>query len=1046
MSQFNFSQKKDTIWISASAGTGKTWSLTNRVMSLLLQNVAPEKILCITFTNNAAFEMSERISSAVCELLCLEEKEFICKAQTDYHLDLTADYESAISVLLNLLDKPGSLRIHTIHSFCLDLVKSHPFELGLRPGFGIMSELALKQAVRQAFEQVILNLDEENNPLLEVISTRFKETRLQEELERAICQGGKLKRGFKVGELTSNLHHLKGQVRALQNQFIDIVTEFCDELLKTDISQNMAVVRKLLEWHMQDREQKQDNFTVLREIFLTKDGELRKSLLTKQLKEDYESLGEKITEHQQLVFKLCKKTEQLEDDFYSEAMLIFLGKALKAYSSLKNQMNLVDFDDIIKLADELLSKNEFSNWVLYKLDYKFDHVLVDEAQDTNHQQWKIIQKICEEFYSSNQLRWERSLFVVGDNKQSIFGFQGSDPDCFDHYANYYQNKIAGNLNTNFQTVRLKKSFRSSRAVIDLVNHLFAPYFTEADQGEELHEIHHDAKGLVELWPLFTGDGEQEAEKKLASSIAHTISEWLAKGRCIASTGKVVKAKDIMILVKTRGVLYKEIIKALNEYNIPNSGEDRFEINEHLFFKDLIACAQFALFPEDDLICATLLRSPFIEIDDQLLENLCVGRTRPLYQLIENDVLSLLLANKHQSPKDFFYSLIFTYQHKYLPYYGATLKNLINQFSGLIDEFEKSNVISMELFVDWVLKNKFEIKKDQDFKLDEVKIITTHSSKGLEAEIVFFPDTTGAENDKSKLIEVEEEIYYSLNSTTEGSLLAIQRLENNKKQKEESIRLLYVGLTRAAKELYIMGATNRATIKEDCWYSIIEGSFKEIAQYDQGKYRLGENDYRYYSKAEKKELPSNPFLSLQNKNIPTKILNIMPSREVNFESISPFDERYLSLERGSQVHGLMSVYPGDKKSKDQSLAFLKALYPLAASSLDFEKIDEFYAKLAGQKIYYEVNFIDLETSGISGVGRLYKGSIDMLTLEDGNVTIYEFKSNKDVPLDRAFLPEIYKNQMQNYCNITQKHFLSYQVKAQFFWLYNGLVSDFAINSS
>jgi ATP-dependent helicase/nuclease subunit A len=1034
MSQFSCTKKNESTWISASAGTGKTWSLTHRVLSLLVQNVHPEKILCITFTNNAAFEMQERITSGAIELLSLSHDDFLKRISYMYTLDAPLDYERATNSLLSILDNPGSIRIHTIHSFCLEIVQSHPFEIGIRPGFKIMNDLWTSKLIKQTLEQTTKELAAKNDPLIEIITTKFKDSRLIDEITKAISQADKFTRTNALMELRHNLHDLQRQIQDLRMQLIEIVDALCLTLQQENLNVESSAITKLMDWHQLDREQKNNDFELLQDIFLTKEGEIRKALLSKKFTEHHNLLTEEILKIQDLVSNLCKETGYLENSFYSEAMLVFLHKIVKNYCKLKHQMNMVSFDDIIQFAWSLLSKNEFSTWVLYKLDYKFDHVLIDEAQDTNHLQWGVIGKICDEFYNNTSAsKADRSLFVVGDDKQSIFGFQGSDPDCFSYYAKHYKHKISEDPYKSFSSMELTKSFRSSKSIIHFINHFFGPLFQDGANTKNIHEAHHQTEGLVELWPLSLGNVESSAEKTLALEIANTISKWLVQKRMVISTNKVIEPNDIMILMRTRGTLYREIINALTEYNIPNSGEDKFEIKDHLFVKDILACAAFALLPEDDLTCATLMRSPLIDIDDQLLEDLCVNRDKPLYKLYKNRFLEDLILNKNMHPRDFFYKIIFAHEDKYLPYYGPSLKGIISQFNALIEEFEKNDIPNLQIFMEWIHKNDFQIKKTQDFQLNEVKIITTHSSKGLEAKIVIFPDTISREQENDRIIETEDSIYYSSNFWLEPEHVISERQKIEAKQKAENLRLLYVGLTRAENELYIMGASNRKNSPADCWYNLMEKSLAQIAQCYEGKYYLGDNRYQYSAIQKEQGSTIETTIAVRETISQRKSSNIAPSRGKSYEPISPYDKRYTKIELGRQLHSLIATYSYKQHTNPMILDCIKKLYPLAIAHTDFEILDAFFSTLKSSQIFNEVNFINIDRSDAEQYQYIYNGSIDMLVCDKKSVKIYEFKSSDNNLSHSGDLPAIYQNQIESYKAIVMKHFSTQKVEANIFWL-------------
>ncbi len=607
----------------------------------------------------------------------------------------------------------------------------------------------------------------------------------------------------------------------------------------------------------------------LQEILLTKEGEPRKSLATKKTLGNHAWLEDFFKTEQQ---RLADALGQIGDLECLEATLslLKLGSAIvSGFEQAKRAKGAYDFDDLIIKTGELLSEKPDAQWVLYKLDGGIDHMLVDEAQDTSPMQWQIVRALTDEFFAGAGRSGPklRTLFVVGDRKQSIYSFQGADPNVFEIVHDDFKSSARG-ASQEFRDVDFTVSFRSAPEILQAVDLVFArssPARIGLD-GLMSRDWHHesnrrDSKGTVEIWPLTVPEDKAEQDpwqapvdrepahsprRRLAKHIARTIKGWIGK-RQLVSHGRPVAAGDVLILVQRRNSFFDAMIRALWNEQVPVAGADRLKLNENIAVLDLMALAQFALMPEDDHALACVLKSPVLArplSEEELFEIAAHRGALSLWESLRKkteqpyaaaaSLLERLIAEAPSArPFEFLSGVLARARLRFASRLGSEANDAIDALLDAALDYEEANGTTLAGFVNWFSAGETEIKRNMEQGADEVRIMTVHGAKGLEAPIVILPDTTGVPDQKSDLLLMLE----AGNGQAKVPLWPVPKLSASKMVRQfkdqhkdvrthENQRLLYVAMTRARDELFVCGYAGEKAPADHCWYHTIANALKD----------------------------------------------------------------------------------------------------------------------------------------------------------------------------------------------------------------------------
>lgn len=854
-------------WVSASAGTGKTKVLTDRLLNLLLQGTDPSKIVCLTFTKAAASEMQIRLYDRLREWVLLSDTQLTENLRDLRHQDVSPDLlHLARSLFTKVLELPGRIKILTIHSFCQNILSRFPLEAAIPPHFSLLDDSQVSQYLRQAMKFVFShNKQMQEKSLHWAASYYFKESSFQETLEELLGQRHLLRsliqryptaeiyavtlvdqlqlpEGTNLFDPQAQYNHLKKACQDLSFDKIGLIQIFQDFSNSDD--PNFQLLER---WVISSVEKRVEIFDDYCRLFLTKGGELLKRA---KINHPYE--GERLIRVQQDLANLEVAQKSL-------TLYTFGHKIFEEYQRLKEQEGLLDYDDLIEKTLELLNKPDSAAWVLYKLDGGIDHILIDEAQDTNPLQWQVVLSLANDFFRPD--RPDRTFFVVGDAKQSIYSFQGAKPEDFISLRSHFA-QISRNTGYVWRDVDLTVSFRSTPDVLGIVDAVFDDHDLRRQvlsSDKIVHFPHRqNQKGKVALWPLVLASEEtedfppwslpdrqifqQSLEVELAHRIADQVLYLFEQAEVLPSTREKIQPKDILILVKQRTSFVHELIIEFKKRSIPIAGADRFYLTQHIAVQDLIVLGDFLLQPLDDLALATILRSPFINMLEEELESLCLSREKGdllWYALIHHADNAACYAQAYEWLKDIMsqQDYLMPYElYSYILYKKGGKRNLLSRLTleaqDVLTEFlnqayacQSKGLRTLQSFLAYLKNNPIEIKRDSsDNQMNQIRIMTIHGSKGLQAPIVIIPEKLDSRDRLNKLLwEQDEQGRAHLMITrpplaSDSQMTSALKVAQSGKDDAEDKRLLYVALTRAQDHLYLCGYGKKNP--DDSWYSLI----------------------------------------------------------------------------------------------------------------------------------------------------------------------------------------------------------------------------------
>lgn len=1033
-------------WVAASAGSGKTKVLTDRVLNLLLESCPPERILCLTFTKAAAAEMANRVRLRLGEWSVLTEDELKKSLENLQGFSPSLEKVAYARRLFSLtLDAPGGLKIQTIHSFCQSLLKRFPLEAGLSPFFEVVDDternLLIKKASLDVMEDPTLQ-DALHTLILRFSESTFDELNkfiLQERLSFENSTPQHIEKLLKI----KNISHedlLDSLLKGIPTQTLRKESVFLKEGSSTDQERERALVQFLC----LSETEKKHHYEAYLKIFLTQQGEKRARLLTQSIALKAPFLKELLEQEALRLEAWLEKYHTLEISNISKAFLSYSTAFLKIYEKLKKNKSLLDYDDLILKTVSLL-KNPGCHWVLYKLDGGLDHILVDEAQDTNPSQWEVIRAIAEEFYVNAATETSnRTLFIVGDGKQSIYSFQGADPIVFTQMQKDLRT-FALNSGKTWQDIDLNVSFRSTPEILSVVDAVFSPYPLSPNPLEHL-PFRKDAPGHVELWPLLKSEEDDtlspwqapliqhrpaSPQKRLAQLLAQTIQDWLS-GKHPHS--KSIRPGDILILVRRRTNFVDTLIKSLKEQNIPVSGIDRLWLLEGIAVQDLLKIAEFLLLPEDDLTLATVLKGPLFGLSEEDLFTLAYDRgetslwerlhQNKKYEAIVSLLSELLARTDFFTPFALFNTILGPLEgrKKWQERLGSEALDSLDEFLNLCLRFQEEKTPSLQGFLHWISQEIIELKRDLD-QSNQVRIMTVHGSKGLQAPIVILPDTTQAPLNLPSFTFFKNALIWLPPADQDISLSKALKQKLREIQQEEYHRLLYVALTRAEDALYICGweSNHQAT-----WYELVKEGLQKIGEtceFDFSPFQQSkEKGWRLSSKREKQvhsSTPSKPVSFLLPhwltsppalESLP-KLLRPSEGREEEKAVSSPFGA--FGTQRGILIHKLLDILPPIEESLREAAAHRF----LEKESAPEDFVEEMIKNVQNVFKAYPDLFGPLSQGEVPVIGKLgdsfLSGQIDRLIMNEDHIFIIDYKSHGTVPYKVDDTPSLYLKQMAIY---------------------------------
>jgi ATP-dependent helicase/nuclease subunit A len=889
--QARASNPKTSAWVSANAGSGKTHVLTQRVLRLLLDRTPPAQILCLAYTKAAAANMADRVFTRLAQWTSLNDSD-LTKAILDCGADATTprDLVFARQLFARTIETPGGLKIQTLHAFAEKLLRLFPFEANVPAHFNVLDESESKRLLIEARDAALaaLSASSESKSALDLVAresgaTRFDEL-LIEALGRAEIFGAHDDAKSYVAALSAPLGlELGATAASVEAEMIGSDVERMRreawagalELGKKSDQEFAAKLRAA-----NDDSPREDRVMALLEAFFKKDGEgglhggENGGLTTKGLCEKFPALEDDLRREQDRLHVLRERRRAALTLERSAALFVVVRSILAAFARMKAERGALDFNDQIVRALALVTRSSAA-WVLHKLDYGLDHLLLDEAQDASQPQWGILGALTAEFFAGAGARSrDRTVFAVGDEKQSIFAFQGAAPQMFAEMRRVFAQHHR-DTKRPFADVPLTFSFRSSQTILDAVDRTFRTDFAwrgvaAAGEPRPSHEaIRRDLKGVVELWPPIAPSPTPDPEDWrmpldqtsqddppviLAKRIAEVIKGWLGASspeRVIdPGTGEIrrIRESDVMILVRSRNAFFEAMIRALKTAAVKAAGADRLKLKDHIAVMDLIAAGRAALLPDDDLTLACALKSPLIGFDDDALMKIAARRSGSLAEALgaADEGIAQEAARrlaewraraKALSPFAFYAVLLGQDggRRALIGRLGPEAADPIDEFLTLALAHEQQEAPSLHNFLSQVESADVEIKRDMEVETEGVRVLTVHASKGLEAPIIFLPDACGGPDSRHepKLMLLSSRrpgdpllLAWARKSIEDADAVADARSEAREAQAGEHRRLLYVAMTRAAQRLIVAGHETSRRRPPDCWYDLVHSGLAD----------------------------------------------------------------------------------------------------------------------------------------------------------------------------------------------------------------------------
>ena len=875
LSQRSASDPVRSVWVTANAGSGKTYVLTARVLRLLLSGVKPEEILCLTYTKAAAAEMRGRVAERLGRWTLASELEL----ERDL-IELSGTTPApgmrlrARALFAHALEAPGGLRIQTIHAFCESVLHRFPREAGVPFDFSVLEQHQRDGMLLEARETVLaagLRGSGEASAV-ETLFGLLSDFQIETAIVEALNQQRTLRRVLAQPALAKReLRQLVGKVGSIDEVFEEIASGY--GLDHSDHAAIFALVRPNPDGSdFVDRlgqiDPDRPDPNVLLDMFLTLEHTARKTLLKKSLAVLIPDIAARLTAEAARLQSLYARLTSAELVSRSEAMLDVVAAIAKHYEAGKRARSLLDFDDLIEKLAALLKNDAQGLWVRYKLDAGISHILVDEGQDTNPQQWEVIGALVDDFFfGASAADRPRTVFAVGDQKQSIFSFQGADPEVFVDAGRKYAFSAKA-VNLEVDRVPLKYSFRTLPNVLNAVDEVFKRPDLRAGALEETGLSHETARaeggGMVTLWPPIKDIADEAnpdewptappdavnktAQRRVAERIAREIKIWIATARPLGPRGRPVRADDVLILVQVRSILFHEIIRALVREGVPTPGADRLAVTTHIGVLDMMALGDVLSNPADDLQLAALLRSPLFEVSEDDL--LAVAHPRQpderLWRALERSGIASVRAASEQlqawrnrldfeRPFNFFADVL---------YAGGGLKRMRGRFGSEIDDVmaefldlallhEQSAQPSLLGFLAELRSRDVTIKRELAEAGAGVRVMTVHGAKGLEAPIVILADATITERGRDRRSIYLRSVPPLLIHASSKDMHVPETMEHketaDEEQQAEYWRKLYVAMTRAEDELYVTGYLTKQGKPDGSWYEAIEQGLSSLSE-------------------------------------------------------------------------------------------------------------------------------------------------------------------------------------------------------------------------
>lgn len=842
-----------SVFVSANAGTGKTKLLTDRVLRLMLRGAAPDSILCVTYTRAAAAEMRNRISGKLAKWTVASSEALLDDLRgMGIGVPSQEMLVRARSLFAEILDNDDGPRVETVHSFCQSVLRRFPIEAGIVPQAELADTFEQARMKAEARDSLLRRADPALAALIGRLAAQTSEGNAETLLDELLGKEVRLAEPDIEQRLQTHFAEACGIDPALDlEQVIDALVSGLDiegiratanTLAASGVATQQKRAAKMTAWLGEDDEGRRTHIDRLTDALFSASGPLsEKSLSNKDIREAFPRVVEVQQGVQQALSGLIATRAAQRCRDLTGALYGF-GRTFQAeYEALKTRRGLLDYDDLIRLTNAMLAGSEAAQWVAWKLDNGIHHLLLDEAQDTSPAQWQLLRRLGDEFFeAASEASGEagpRTMFVVGDFKQSIYSFQGADPVVMGRNRLELHDR-AGMLAAPWREVGLDVSFRSARPVLDLVNLVMPVLDGITDPRmpgfQEHRSARRDAGGFIEVWPVIAEDEApvdppafappeirepRDAAAQSAAKLADTLSRWIGQRRL--PSGRLMRAGDVMVLLRSRGRYHRLLLAALQQAGIPVAGADRMKLEDQIEIQDLLALGDVILLPEDDLQLAAVLKSPLVGIDDEMLFTLAHDRGgKSLHARlmahaggdsaigrIANRMIRLRELAENQSVFGFYSSVLIETRQEFRRRLGAAVDETLDHFLALAQAFGIAGGVSLTGFLAQIRGSGGEVRRDMDSDdVDQVRVMTIHGAKGLEAPVVVLPDMlTPVSRIPEQLVRDPQSgfVYWSPGGVR-PDFVSTARDQARERDEEEENRLLYVALTRARDGVIIGG--------------------------------------------------------------------------------------------------------------------------------------------------------------------------------------------------------------------------------------------------
>jgi len=1079
-----------SVFVSANAGTGKTKLLTDRVLRLLLSGAPADAILCVTYTRAAAAEMRNRIFKRLADWAIIPAKALGEDLENmGIHTPSQDMRRRARSLFAEILDNDDGPRVETVHSFCQSILRRFPIEAGVAPHVQLADDDEQSRLKAMARANILYHPSPELAASVLLIAEAVSEGRADEIVNDFINRAVGLDSPDCLAQIESHFRDDLGVVSADTERdmlmarldliqveklrAVSVALQTSKSKIQIDRGAKMAV------WLAQTGEGRIEKLSFLADALFSA-GKPRKQLSNADIRET----SPQIDAIQKQAIETIKPLlpDRAAQICRDRTMALYrFGMAFnQEYSRLKTQRGLLDYNDLITRTNNLLAASEAAQWVAWKLDNGIQHLLIDEAQDTSPAQWKLLRRLVDEFFdgegasphrASTATSLPRTMFAVGDFKQSIYSFQGADPLVM----NQNRSELSGRakaIQADFRDVPLSVSFRSASPILDLVNKTI-PDLGGIDDFTTHEMARSGAGGFVELWPVVKGNDDFGAEMLAATQLARRVKSWIGKRHL--PSGDLVGAGDILILLRKRGRFFELLLSALQIANVQVAGADRMQLAEQIEIQDLLALGDVMHLADDDLQLAAVLKSPLFGMSEDQLYDLAYNRGKA-------SLMSRLMAHRgadgalgkmadqlarwqsraeYESVFGFFsFVLVDGGRQKFRDRLGRAVDESLDHFLNLAQNFALGGGVSLLEFLTAIRSSGGEVKRDMDASgTDEVRIMTIHGAKGLEAPIVILPDMLASRGKSEPVLPAADgSVHYWLppSDLARPAFVDEARQAATTLRTEEDNRLLYVAMTRARDGLVIGGweKPNGVRRLDGSDYALLSAAIKAtktaIENEDGTVSITAEQTAKIDDKREKepKLPPKKPVddaadwlfrpAPMDDKS-GRPIRPSQPGLDHDPQSLAAgvakqnAQSRQIGLAYGKLAHRLLEQLPATdaavRRDRAVQIAGQSRDVPDAMAASLIDKLLTLIDLPAFAPLFSKDALVEVPINGrLNGIG--IAGQIDRLFIDDKRIILADFKTGQ--PRENA-IPRSYLHQMALYDGLLQKIYPGRDIECWLVWV-------------